>query len=102
MVQLQRVVGAVLMVQYRRQNLVGTIAPPGRFDAILCRNVLLYLATATKARVFQTFGRSLSPGGLLVLGAGETVIGQTGLFEPSRTFRGLYERADGSERRDAA
>ncbi|MFS0771465.1 CheR family methyltransferase [Sphingomonas sp. 1P08PE] len=83
----------VRMVQYRRQNLVGDQLPPGRFDAALCRNVLLYLAPAIKARVFVNLADVLVPGGVLVLGAGETVIGQTGLFEPSRSFRGLYERA---------
>ena len=30
---------------------------------------------------------------LLLLGAGETVIGQTQLFQPSRTLRGFYERS---------
>ena len=33
----------------------------------------------------------MRPGGLLVLGAGETVIGQTERFVPSRRFRGFYE-----------
>lgn len=35
----------------------------------------------------------MRPDGLLVLGAGETVIGQTQLFQPSRTLRGFYERS---------
>jgi len=33
----------------------------------------------------------MRPGGLLVLGAGETVIGQTDAFRPSPPYRGLYE-----------
>ena len=36
---------------------------------------------------------TLRPGGLLLLGAGETVIGQSERFVPSRRFRGLYELA---------
>ncbi|GGB34815.1 chemotaxis protein methyltransferase [Sphingomonas metalli] len=80
------------MIQYRRLNLVAEGPPAGRFDAILCRNVLLYLSPATKAQVFARLASALAPGGLLVLGAGETVIGQTGLFEPSKTLRGLYVR----------
>ncbi len=92
----------VRTIQYRRHNLVGDAAPAGRFDAVLCRNVLLYLSTATKGRVFATMAGALARDGLLVLGAGETVIGQTGLFEPSRSFRGLYERASAVAGRDAA
>jgi chemotaxis protein methyltransferase CheR len=79
-------------IHYRRLNLVDDPAPPGRFDLILCRNVLLYFAPETKARVFAGLAHALRPGGLLVLGAGETVIGQTQLFEPSRRYRGLYEK----------
>ena len=79
-------------IHYRTLNLVADAPPPGRFDLVLCRNVLLYLAPEMKARVFATLAAALRPGGLLVLGAGETVIGQTRLFAPSRRFRGLYEK----------
>ena len=79
-------------VQFRRANLVVEPAPPGRFDLVLCRNVLLYLSPQAKQPVFDRFAGALRPDGLLVLGAGETVIGQTRLFEPSRTVRGLYGR----------
>lgn len=90
-------------VHFRRQNLVGDRPPPGQFDLILCRNVLLYLSTPVKAEVFKSLAGALRPGGTLVLGAGETVIGQTGLFEPSRQFRGFYERvASADQRADAA
>jgi len=33
----------------------------------------------------------MKPGGVLVMGAGETVIGQTSAFAPSKRFRGFYE-----------
>jgi chemotaxis protein methyltransferase CheR len=75
-------------------NLVEDAPPPGRFDLVMCRNVLLYFAPEAKARVFASLAGALRPGGLLVLGAGETVIGQTRLFEPSRRFRGLYEKLE--------
>jgi chemotaxis protein methyltransferase CheR len=81
-------------IQYRRMNLVEDAPPPGRFDLVMCRNVLLYFAPEAKARVFASLAGALRPGGLLVLGAGETVIGQTRLFEPSRRFRGLYEKLE--------
>ena len=79
-------------VTFRRHNIVADRAPPGPFDMVLCRNVLLYLATPTKLDVFDRLAATLRPGGVLVLGAGETVIGQTRLFEPSREVRGLYAK----------
>nr|WP_242095916.1 MULTISPECIES: protein-glutamate O-methyltransferase CheR [unclassified Sphingomonas] len=77
-------------ITFRRMNLVADHALPGRFDLVLCRNVLLYLAPATKVAVFALMARSLQSGGTLVLGAGETVIGQTPDFVPSKTARGFY------------
>ena len=82
----------VAAVAFRRHNLVAEPAP-GRFDVVLCRNVLLYLAPAAKAQVFGHLADCLRPEGLLVLGAGETVIGQTDRFEPSARMRGFYGHA---------
>jgi chemotaxis protein methyltransferase CheR len=55
---------------------------------------LLYFSAPVKAQVFAMLAGVVRPGGHLMLGAGETVIGQTGLFRPSTRFRGLYERTE--------
>ncbi|HEX8302452.1 protein-glutamate O-methyltransferase CheR [Sphingomonas sp.] len=80
-------------VQFRQQNLTADPAPPGKFDIILCRNVLLYFSHSMRRRVFDTLSTAIRPGGLLVLGAGETVIGQTEHFTPSEAYRGFYRAA---------
>lgn len=82
-------------IQYRRHSLV-TDAPPrlGTFDIVLCRNVLLYFLPAVRRRVFDGLARALRPGGLLLLGAGETTIGHTDEFVPNDDWRGLYRPAD--------
>ena len=81
----------VRRIAFRRINLVADPLPVGRFDVILCRNVLLYLPADLRRRVLDRFATVIRPGGLLVLGAGETVIGQTEAFRPSPRYRGLYE-----------
>lgn len=81
----------VRRIQFKRHNLVGDPPPIGRFDIVLCRNVLLYLSTPHRAQVFERMAEVIRPGGLLVLGAGETVIGQTRAFTPSGRFKGFYE-----------
>jgi chemotaxis protein methyltransferase CheR len=81
----------VRRIAFRRINLVGDPLPVGKFDVILCRNVLLYLPPELRRLVLDRFGTVIRPGGLLVLGAGETVIGQTEAFRPSPRYRGLYE-----------
>jgi len=80
------------LVSFRRMNLAADTTPAGSFDLLLCRNVLLYLSPELKAQCFGRFARALRPGGTLVLGAGETVIGQTAMFEPSPVHRGFYTR----------
>ncbi|MEG3177555.1 CheR family methyltransferase [Sphingomonas sp. RB3P16] len=78
-------------IAFRRLNLVCDAMPGGRFDVILCRNVLLYLTPVHRREILDRFATALRPDGLLVLGAGETVIGQTDAFRPSAAYRGLYE-----------
>ena len=78
-------------VTFRRHNIVADTPPVGQFDLILCRNVLLYLAAPIKITVFDRFAAASRPDAMLILGAGETVIGQTRSFEPSKTYRGFYE-----------
>lgn len=77
-------------VQFRQHNLAGDPPPPGKFDIVLCRNVLLYFSGALRKQVFDRLSQAVRPGGYLVLGAGETVIGQTELFTPSDKYRGFY------------
>ena len=85
--------GLTRMVSFRRMNLVADPLPMGRFDVILCRNVLLYFSLDLRRKVLARLAEALRPDGLLVLGAGETVIGQTDAFRPSQRYRGLYEPA---------
>jgi len=81
-------------LQYRRMNLVADPLPGGRFDIVLCRNVLLYLSPDSRRLVLDRIASTLRADGLLVLGAGETVIGQSDCFRPSARYRGLYELAN--------
>jgi chemotaxis protein methyltransferase CheR len=66
---------------------------PGRFDIILCRNVLMYFAMPLRTIVLDRLADALDPGGVLMLGAGETVIGQSERFASDPDMRGLYVAA---------
>lgn len=83
----------VRRITFRRQNLVSDPPPPGRFDVILCRNVMLYLSPPLRRQLLARLAEAMRPGGLLVLGAGETVIGHSDAFIPSPRYKGLYEPA---------
>lgn len=66
--------------------------PPGKFDIILCRNVLLYFAAPVRRAVFSRLAEASRDDTILMLGAGETVIGQTEAFVSDPDHRGLYIR----------
>ena len=67
-------------VQFRRHNLLEP-TPPGPFDLVFLRNVLIYFDLATKRAVLDKVQRVLRPGGFLVLGAAETTLGVHDGFE---------------------
>ncbi|WBO21449.1 CheR family methyltransferase [Sphingomonas abietis] len=78
-------------VRFRTHNLLA--APPvGLFDVVLCRNVLLYFSSDVRSLVFGRIASAMAPDGLLMLGAGETVMGQTDAFVSDFEARGLYRK----------
>jgi chemotaxis protein methyltransferase CheR len=78
-------------LRFRRHNVL--MAQTGSFDLILCRNVLLYFSPERRREAFGRLSASLAPDGYLMLGAGETVIGQTDAFASSPELRGLYRKS---------
>jgi len=78
------------MVRFERRSILDAPPLPARFDIILCRNLLLYLSPERRLQAFAGIARAMAPDGLLMLGAGETVIGQTDRFRSDPEHRGLY------------
>ncbi|MEA3054216.1 MAG: chemotaxis protein methyltransferase CheR [Sphingomonadales bacterium] len=90
-------------VRFDVASLVGPPPPAEKFDIILCRNVLLYFSPEVRRTVFAHLAGAAAEEALLMLGAGETVIGQTDAFVSDPECRGLYLRAAARpERRRAA
>jgi chemotaxis protein methyltransferase CheR len=63
-------------VRFQRHSLLDTaaFAALGHFDAILCRNVMIYFADATVQAVIDRLADRLSPHGLLVVGVSESLL----------------------------
>jgi len=62
------------MVEFRRLNLdQDSDLVDGPFDAIFCRNVLIYFDEASKRRVIASLVRHLTPNGLLFVGHAENL-----------------------------
>jgi chemotaxis protein methyltransferase CheR len=78
------------MVKFQQLNLLADFARLGRFDLVLCRNVLIYFDTEMKISVLNRLARSTASDGYLMLGAAETVVGLTNSFKVVPDKRGLY------------
>lgn len=63
-------------IRWERVNLVddAAIARLGTFDAVICRNVLIYFRDPTIRRVAASLERALAPGGHLLIGASESLL----------------------------
>jgi chemotaxis protein methyltransferase CheR len=77
------------MVRFERRDLLSQAPPPGPHDLIVCRNVMIYFDRDTQERLFENFYDALTPGGFLVLGKVETLLGRA---------RTLFAAVDARER----
>lgn len=77
------------MVEFRPMNLLGSYALMGRFDVIFCRNVLIYFSNEVKADILRKLTMCLNPGGYLILGSTETLVGVSDKYEMMRCNPGI-------------
>ena len=65
---------------------------PQLYDAIFCRNVLIYFSEAAFQHAVANFAKALRQGGLLFLGHSESLIGRSDRFETVRLERCIAYR----------
>jgi chemotaxis protein methyltransferase CheR len=78
------------MVRYEKLNLLKDFNSIGTFDAVFCRNVLIYFDQPTKSQVMDRIRDVMKADGSLFLGAAETVLGVSKRFKPVKGQRGIY------------
>jgi chemotaxis protein methyltransferase CheR len=81
------------MVTFAEHSMLQPARHFGKFDVVLCRNMLMYLCDDKRSQVLDGIAPLIADDGILMLGAAETVIGQTEKFRASKEFRGFYEPA---------
>lgn len=83
-------------VQFSRLNLIDTdaIAKLGQFDAVLCRNVLIYFRDERVLSVVENLAKALRRDGLLAVGVSESLLrAGTSLVCEERGGSFFYKRA---------
>jgi chemotaxis methyl-accepting protein methylase len=77
------------LIRFERRDLLLDPAPPAAMQLITCRNVIIYFDRESQDALMERFHDALVPGGFLVLGKVETLLG------PSRA---LFESVDARQR----
>jgi chemotaxis protein methyltransferase CheR len=67
--------GVRSLIAFKRLNLMETWPFNGLFDAIFCRNVMIYFDGPTKAKLIERFTQKVKPGGFLYIGHSESLNG---------------------------
>jgi chemotaxis protein methyltransferase CheR len=69
-------------VEFQRLNLMDESWPiEGGFDAIFCRNVMIYFDKPTQRRLIERYAALLAPGGLFFAGHAESLLDQGRVFK---------------------
>lgn len=81
------------LVRVERRDLLLDSAPATGLHLIVCRNVLIYVERGSQEPVLRKFHDALVPGGVLILGKVETLLGPARtLFEPVDTRQRIFRR----------
>lgn len=79
-------------VTFRKHNLITNSFPLGTFDAIFCRNVLIYFSNENKQQILRNMVKSLAPGGYLFLGGSEPMVNYSDKFDMVQYKRGVVHQ----------
>lgn len=79
------------MVEFRELNLLERYML-GKFDIVMCRNVLIYFSAELKKDILTRIYATLNPGGYLILGASESLNGLPHLYEMVQCHPGIIYR----------
>jgi len=82
-------------IDYKKLNLKEPFSFATKFNLILCRNVLIYQSVEGKKEILKKITEALEPGGFLILGCGESLLGLSDCYEQS-TVEGavIYKRKE--------
>jgi chemotaxis protein methyltransferase CheR len=75
---------------FKAWNLLDDLFPLGRFEVVLCRNVLPYFDMQTKFAVLQKLSRSMTDDGVLYVGMHDVLSGVSASFLPVDVRLGIH------------
>jgi chemotaxis methyl-accepting protein methylase len=81
------------LVQFERADLLSDPPPLESVHLLICRNVIIYFEREAQDALFTAFHRALAPGGYLMLGKVETLLGEArSLFSPVNARERIFRK----------
>jgi len=82
-------------INFFQHNLLVDPFPKNKYEILFCRNVLIYQDIENKKTILENFFHALVPGGFLILGSGESLIGTNLAFKQEQIEETIiYEKID--------
>jgi len=77
-------------INFKKFNLIADKIPQMDFDAILCRNVMIYFDQKTSEQVVNKLYQAIIPGGYFAIGNAESLMNMKQEFESVKRIPSLY------------
>lgn len=78
------------MVQFKKMNLMKPFIGIGKFDIVLCRNVMIYFTTENRRKIYSDISKVMEPDGYLLIGSTESLVNDTDLFASFRYLNSVF------------
>ncbi len=79
-----------IMAQFKKLNLMKPFGNIGKFDIILCRNVMIYFTIEDRKKIYKNLARSLESDGYLLIGSTESLTNITDIFKSQRYLQSTF------------
>jgi len=79
-----------MMAQFKKMNLMKPFIGLGKFDIVLCRNVMIYFTSEDRRRIYQNISKVLEPDGYLLIGSTESLVNDTDLFASQKYLNSVF------------
>ncbi len=78
------------MAQFKKMNLMKPFMGVGKFDIVLCRNVMIYFTTEDRRKIYANIAKTLEPDGYLLIGSTESLVNDTDLFASNKYLNSVF------------
>ncbi|MCP4023921.1 MAG: protein-glutamate O-methyltransferase CheR [Desulfobacteraceae bacterium] len=79
-----------VMAQFKKMNLMKPFVGMGKFDIILCRNVMIYFTSEDRKKIYSNIAKVLEPDGYLLIGSTESLANDSDKFVSQKYLNSIF------------